>query len=100
MHDMNKCMDLSEYIRLTDLINADKRLSMEQRNFFKLIATRFIVFKYEKLADLYASSDVIMQEWLEKLKCVIVDNDSAIKNGYFDYFDNYNKLLKGIVENE
>lgn len=97
MHDMGKCFDISEYLQFVKNIDQDSRLSFEQRNFLKILATRFIVFKYEKLADLYASADKNMQEWLERLKCVIVDTDSAIKNGYFEYMDNYASLVEGIV---
>ena len=39
-----------------------------------------------------------MQKWLERLHCVIVDTDSAIKNGYFAYMEDYSKLLEDVVD--
>ena len=97
MRDMNKCLDMEEYVKWFDEISQDKTFSLEQKNFLKILATRFILFKYEKLADFYASTDKRMQTWLEKLRCVIVDTDTAIKSGYFEYADDYSELLKEIV---
>lgn len=91
------CLDLDEYSALIKQISVDDRLTSVQKVFLKHLASRFIVAKYEKLADLYSQSDKVMQEWLEKLHCVIVDTDSAIKNGYFKYMKDYSKLLEDVV---
>ena len=99
MGDKSKCFDISEYLELVKAIDSDGSLSASDKNFLKILATRFIVFKYEKLADLYASTeDSNIQTWLEKLKCVIVDTDSAIQNGYFEYMEDYSMLLEDIVD--
>lgn len=98
MLDKNKCVDLTDYLEFVKDIDHDAGLNAQDKNFLKILATRFITFKYEKLADLYASTkDDNIKHWLEKLKCVIVDTDSAIKNGYFKYLEDYSLLLEDIV---
>ncbi len=79
MGDMEKCLNMESFLKFSDMIDADNTLTPDKKNFLKVLSTRFIIFKYEKLADFYATTDPVMQEWLEKLKCVIVDNDSAMK---------------------
>lgn len=96
--DKSKCLEMSEYQEFVKMIDRDSILSVSDKNFLKILATRFIVFKYEKLADLYASADSNMQQWLERLKCVIVDTDKAIANGYFEYMENYSMLVEDIVD--
>ena len=94
---IEKCVDVEEYHKILNELNKDTQLSAEQKEFLRILATRFIVFKYEKIADYYANTDSHMQEWLEKERCVIVDNDKAMKNGYFEYLEDYNSLLEEIV---
>lgn len=95
---LQDCLDVDEYNEIMKQISADNSLTLPQKSFLKLLASRFIVAKYEKLADLYAQSDKTMQKWLERLHCVIVDTDSAIKNGYFAYMEDYSKLLEDVVD--
>lgn len=96
--DLQDCLDVDVYNDLLKQILQDSRLTSEQKVFLRLLTSRFIVAKYEKLADLYVQSDKTMQEWLERLHCVIVDTDSAIKNGYFTYMKDYSKLLEDVVD--
>lgn len=91
------CLVVDEYNEVVKQILADTDLTMAQKSFLKLLASRLIIAKYEKLADLYAQSDKTMQKWLERLHCVIVDTDSAIQNGYFAYMKDYSKLLEDVV---
>ena len=93
---IDKCVDLTEYNKMLADIKTAK-VNESQRDLLILLASRFIVFKYEKLADYYAITTSEMKTWLEKLRCVIVDTDSAIKNGYFTYQESYDALLKEIV---
>lgn len=97
---LDECVITDEYYRFISEINADNNLTLSEKQFLNLIATRFIEFKYEKIADLYGISRTEFREWLEKLRCVIVDKDSAIKNGYFKYLADYNELLKEVVSDE
>ena len=94
------CMDLTEYRNFVTDIQSDTKLSQREKQNLTLLATRFIEFRYEKLADLYSISDDNMRNWLERLRCVIVDRDSAIKNGYFKYMEDYEKLLNEVVSDE
>lgn len=98
--ELGDCIVIDEYGRLISEINKDKNLTSQEKQFLNLIASRFIEFKYEKIADLYSVSRAEFRGWLEKLRCVIVDRDSAIKNGYFKYLTDYNELLKEVVSNE
>ena len=66
----------------------------------KLLATRWIDFKYEKLADYYAIAPQNMKDYLEDLRLVIIDTNRAIEKGLFKYFESYEKLIKDIVSEE
>lgn len=94
---ISACVDITEYNKIIWQINGAVGLNPEQRALLKLLATRFIEFKYEKLADYYSSTDADMQKWLEKLRCVIVDSNSAIQNGYLKYKESYTNLIEGII---
>ena len=95
--NIGKCVDITEYNELLQQIEADKMITKEEKSLLKLLATRFIIFKYEKLADYYATTHAGMQEWLEKMRCVIVDYNAAINNGYFKYNKDYSLLVRSLV---
>lgn len=97
---LEECVVADTYYQFVSEINADNHLTLSEKQFLKLIASRFIEFKYEKIADVYSISRPEVRGWFEKLRCVIVDRDSAIKNGYFKYLDGYNELLKEVVSDE
>lgn len=95
--NIESMLDISEYNKLLDSIDSSD-LSDSQKSFLKLAATRFIRFNYAKIADYYCSiDDTIMKDFIEKLHLVVVDKDSAIKNGYFEYFEEYSKLVEGLI---
>lgn len=95
--NIESMLDISEYHNLCCMVDASD-LSDSQKSFLKLAATRFIRFNYAKIADYYCSiDDTTMKDFIEKLHLVVVDKDSAIKNGYFEYFDGYSKLIEEIV---
>lgn len=97
--NINDCVDLAEYNKILAEVNKlSGKLSPVEKELCKILATRFIIFKYDKLADYYSVASKQMQEALEKLRCVIVDTDSAIKNGYLTYFDQYSGLLKEVID--
>ena len=91
------CLKLEKFDALCKEVTSDETLSLSDQRFLKLLATRFIIFKYEKLADYYANTNLTMKNWLEKLNCVIIDDDKAIERGYFKYLDEYGELLGSIV---
>lgn len=94
---IQNCVYLDDYTKFISEIDKDQRLTAHQKRYLVLLASRFIVFRYEKIADYYAQADDHMKEWLEKLRCVIVDKDKAIQNGYFKYMEDYEKLLGEVV---
>ena len=93
-----QCIECKEYYAMIQKINRDPNLTEEQKQLLRLLATRFIVFHYEKIADLYSVSNSTMQQYMEELRCVIVDTDAAIKNGYFKCLNDINSLFKGVVD--
>lgn len=94
---INDCVKVDDYLKLVQDINRDSTLSLEQKQLLKYLSTRFIIFRFDKVADYYAITTSNMQEWLEKVRSVIVDTDSAIKNGYIKYKENYSSLIGSIV---
>lgn len=70
--------------KYTSLVSEIERSNLpdEEKKFFLLAATRFLVFNYAKIADYYANSDKQVQEIMEKLALVIIDIEDAIANGF------------------
>ena len=93
----SECFELENYNKIIDKIEKDEKLNDDEKNFLYILATRNIVFKYEKIANLYACSDKVFQEYLEELHSVIVDENKAILKGYLNYFKNYEEMIKEIV---
>ena len=94
---IDSCLKADEYLKLVQEINSDSTLSLEQKQLLKYLATRFITFRFDKIADYYTITTPNMQEWLERVRSVIVDTDSAIKNGYIRYKENYLSLIESIT---
>ena len=94
---ISDCLKVDEYLKLVQNINRDSTLNLEQKQLLKYLATRFITFRFDKIADYYSITTPNMQEWLERVRSVIVDTDSAIKNGYIKYKENYSSLIGSIV---
>lgn len=94
---IDNLLDTSKYEAVIDEINKSS-LSNSQKKFLMLAASRFIRFKYEKIADYYCSiqSDE-MKSWIEKLHLVVVDYDNAIENGYFEFQEDYKHLLEELI---
>jgi len=95
---LNECIDTTAYDSIVADIDSNILLSTVEKQYLKLLATRQLIFRYDKLADYYASSNSAMKEYLEKLHAVIVDTDKAIQRGYFKYFEDYDKLISEIVD--
>ena len=76
------CFDNNKYMNLVDKIQ-QAEISIQEKEFLLMAATRHIVFKYNKIADYYASkASPKMQELMEESALVIIDFEDAIKNGY------------------
>lgn len=94
--NIDSLLDLREYNELLSIIDASN-VSDKQKSILSLAATRFIRFNYIKIADYYCSADSEMKDLIEKLHLVVVDKDDAIKNGYFEYFEEFTKLVEELV---
>lgn len=97
-NQLSDCLDLEKYKAIVDKIACDNLLSSNQKYFLSLLASRQIEFKYNKLADYYANADSHMKEYLENLHLVIVDDERAIEKGLFKYFEQYEELVKEVVD--
>lgn len=93
------CINNLQYDTFLKQIQQDKNLSVEESTMLKLLATRFLDFNYKKIADYYACTNMNMQRWLEKLRCVIVDEDKAIANGYIEFLRDYKINVQGKLIN-
>ena len=91
-------LDTSKYEAVIDKINTSS-LSDSQKKFLTLAASRFIRFRYEKIADYYCTTQSDeMKKFIEELHLVVVDYDSAIENGYFEFQEEYKKLLRSVID--
>lgn len=79
--DISELIDTTKYNRLVKGID-ESGLSEEEKNFLKLASTRFIEFRFSKIAEYYAHSGKEVQELIEKNALVIIDFNSAIENGF------------------
>lgn len=77
---VDDCTDVFKYHALLGEIEASNVPEVEKQ-FLKLLAARFIVFRFNRIAEYYAHSDEEMQ-WLMKMcMAVQVDYNDAIQNG-------------------
>jgi hypothetical protein len=73
--DIHKCNELIAEIKASDIPEDEKR-------FLIVAAWRHAVFNFQEIANYYAHSDSAVQEMMENSGLVIVDMDSAIRNGW------------------
>ena len=84
LYEMKKANELLDQIKKADIDD-------EVKVFLKCAACRHIKFNYSKIAEYYAHADKAVQELFEQSALVIIDFNSAIKNGF-------TKLSKRIEE--
>jgi len=88
-----------KYSELLDQIQqAD--ISKKEKLFLTLAASRHIVFDYGEIAEYYAHATPEMQEQMEKSALVIIDFDSAIKEGYVKLHSEITAIFNEDSENE
>lgn len=76
LYDDSKALQLAQ--RVTELEDIDEDLAA-----FLIAATsRFIEFRYDRIAEYYASAPPHIQRIMEELALVIVDFDQAIERGF------------------
>lgn len=91
--EISELFDNTKALELIDEIKKYKNIDKELKNFLLLAANRFIIFKYNRIAEYYCHADKNIQEYFEKLFLVIVDLDRAIENGFTEF-------QKDIYENQ
>lgn len=79
-HILELC-DTSKYERLKHEIYASD-LSDEEKRFLFILASRHIVFNYEKIADFYAHSEKKIQHFIERSAAIVIDFDKAYSYKY------------------
>lgn len=79
-HILELC-DTSKYERLKHEIYASN-LPDEEKRFLFILATRHIVFNYEKIADFYAHSNKDIQYFIERSAAIVIDFDKAYSYKY------------------
>lgn len=92
---ISELYDLTKYNELIKNIN-EADISAEEKKFLKAAACRHVVFKYDKIADYYASAPPSMQTLMEESALVIIDINDAIANGYVKL----NKRMAEIIGTE
>lgn len=93
--DVSECYDTDKYNELVEEIEkAD--IDNEVKDFLKLAAGRHISFDYQTIAEYYANAPKEIQTLMEKSALVIIDYDSAIKNGFTRLIND----VAEIMENE
>lgn len=99
--DLEDCIDATHYLELIREINANLEngsISEEEAKFLKLCATRWIKFKYAKVAQWYATkASPAMQRHLERSTMVLVDVGKKFENAVLDAREYFEKVLKRYV---
>jgi len=85
--------DLFDRTRMDALIAQveESDLDEDMKEFLRLSATRFVEFRFDKIAEYYSHEDEVLREWFDRHALVIVDQDRAIEEGFL-------RLAKGIQE--
>ena len=79
---LKDCLDLTKVNQLIAEIDKSK-VSDEEKTFLKCAAYRHAVFHYKNTAEYYAANaSPEMQQLMENSALVIIDFNSALKNGY------------------
>lgn len=80
---VSELFDVKKTESLIDKIN-ESELGEDLKTFLRAAAYRHTVFNYSKIADFYAHSEKDVQELMERSALVIIDIDSAIRDGYME----------------
>lgn len=93
----NDCFNLNYYQNISNKIINDDNLTDEEKEFLLILSTRYIIFKYENLANYYNSANDNVRDYMEDLHAVIVDKDTAILKGYLKYQEDYNSYIDELI---
>lgn len=78
---IKKLCDTKKYEQLISAIESAE-IPDDVKDFLRLAAARHIVFNYKHIAEFYVFQEPEVQRLMEQSALVILDIDSAIKNGY------------------
>lgn len=93
--DVKELYDDSKAFEIIEAIKKAK-IPQQEKDFLMLTAGRHVVLNFQKIADYYAHSEKSVQELMELSALVIVDFDSAIKNGWV----NLSKRLEDMYDED
>lgn len=79
-HPLYKLADRSRYLEALKAVEEAEGITDEEREFFKLAATRFIEFNFTPIAEKYCVSSKAARDLYEKLCLVYVSTTQAIMN--------------------
>lgn len=79
--DVSECFNTDKYNELVEEIEK-ANIDDDVKDFLRLAAGRHICFNYQTIAEYYANAPKEIQALMEKSALVIIDYDSAIKNGF------------------
>lgn len=66
-------------------IDADPEIFQEMKDFLKSAAERHTVFNFSKIADYYSHLPIKYKIYFENSALVLIDYDSAIRNGFISF---------------
>lgn len=98
--DISELYDATKYYALLKEIDSIEGLTEEEKHFLKLSATRFIEYRFDKIAEYYAHSSPQLQRIMEKLALVIIDFNDAIENGLIEITRKINEFIEGLKSDE
>ena len=92
--------DLCSQDKYQELLTQIKSSSIEQsiKNFLQIAACRHIVFNYENIAEYYCHADAETQELMESSALVLLDFDSAMRDGYLKMSKLLSEIMQGSQE--
>ena len=96
---IDKLANQEKYTKLIALIEKSN-LPENEKDFLKIAASRHIVFDYQQIAEYYAHSEKIMQEFMEDSALVIIDFNKAIENGFVKMTDRLAEQFNNCFEDE
>ena len=90
--NINDLYDTKKTNELIHNIN-NSVINKELKNFLIAAAYRHTKFNYSKIADFYAKTNKKVQQLMESSALVILDTNSAIKNGYIELREDIKHLI-------
>lgn len=92
--------DLYDIKKYNTLIEDIDKVECEKivKDFLKCAATRFIAFRFDKIAEFYAHQNKEVQEIMRRLALVIVDYHDALREGFATLDKDFQEHVGGSCE--